>query len=58
MHSETSRTLTLSVYDRSVGDDDEVGGVEGIELFLGEVEIDLDFDSLSAREGFTDNWYK
>ncbi|KAI8459804.1 kinase-like domain-containing protein [Phakopsora pachyrhizi] len=65
------KTLHVSVYDRSVGDlsspcySSELGGppntvtgIEGIEVFLGETEIELHFDDLLQRGGWYDRLYK
>lgn len=67
------RTLHVSVYDRSIGDtihgigSDEhsqsnsspiTPGIEGVELFLGETEIEINFNQLVKNNGWFDQWYK
>ncbi|EGG06077.1 uncharacterized protein MELLADRAFT_116646 [Melampsora larici-populina 98AG31] len=62
------RTLHVSVYDRSIGDtingngNDEMNsstpGIEGVELFLGETEIEINFNQLVKSNGWFDQWYK
>ncbi|KAH9809053.1 kinase-like domain-containing protein [Melampsora americana] len=64
------RTLHISVYDRSIGDTINVTGteessnnlinpgIEGLELFLGETEIEINFNQLVKNNGWFDQWYK
>ncbi|KAI9613792.1 hypothetical protein H4Q26_009639 [Puccinia striiformis f. sp. tritici PST-130] len=66
----THHSLYLSIYDRSLGDttttttsqlsnqSSSVPGIEGVEAFLGETEIKLDFDRLrKANHAWVDQWY-
>jgi hypothetical protein len=34
-----------------------IPGIEGVELFLGETEIKLDFENLRKAAGWVDQWY-
>ncbi|KAG0145388.1 hypothetical protein CROQUDRAFT_716113 [Cronartium quercuum f. sp. fusiforme G11] len=64
------RTLHVSVYDRSIGDNNQtnleddqqsqqqVAGIEGVELFIGETEIEINFEQLAKNSGWYDQWYQ
>lgn len=57
-HPDSRSLLVINIYDRSVGDDEATGGgVEGLETFLGEAEIVLDFEKLKSNNEWIDAWY-
>ncbi|WAR59001.1 hypothetical protein PtB15_10B343 [Puccinia triticina] len=57
-HSPTQKsTPTSTTTPTPPANTTVIPGIEGVELFLGETEIKLDFQSLSKAGGWVDQWY-